>query len=406
MRAPPYTIRIGGRRIERPISLSLRFALRELADSFEVSVADRFQVFEGERVEVAIAGRTVLVGHVMTSRLHKAPGSRDFTISGFSSAQALVKSSAVLPQRTYSDLSLRKLVNLVAEPFGLDVTVAESALEIVEEPIRLVKIKPSETAYGLLKRVAKKQGCILVSGSAAGRDGASGEVISISRVSTARAAVELRSPSPRVMSLDWEIDVRDMHSHYFVTRRGGGVLADDGTLEGKEGVARDERLPYSPTVLQAESGAKSEAELNRQAEWEMRRRAAEGHRITLTVQGWSPSNGAELWFPNTIYRVVDDDEGLDEDLLVASSEIVLDGQGAIARLEMMPADAYEIFDELTIKQERDRRKARRRPKEEPAAVQRYAIRMVTAERPPPKERRYKVPYIRDEIVIPPKDPNA
>jgi prophage tail gpP-like protein len=156
-----------------------------------------------------------------------------------------------------------------------------------------------------------------------------------------------------VLSIDFEDDVRSVNSQYLVNRRGRGTRDPDGTLKGLDGVASDERVPYSPTIIQAEAGGRSQAALDRQAEWEMRRRAAEGQRVSINVDGWSPrvspTPPAPLWWPNTLYRVVDADEGFDETLLLASAELGESvGSGAVARLEFMPPDAYAILEQRKI----------------------------------------------------------
>ncbi len=350
---PNYGIRIGDYDLQEINSINLRLSMRELADSFSATISDRVKIFAGDPVQVSIDGRPVIVGEVMNVRLEKQVGTRSLSISGFSAAQRLVKSSVVvgdgLQKRTVKDKSLREIVEAVVEPFGIVVDVSEAAASIANEVIDKVRVGDGQTAHAFLGKVCKRQGCILVSGAASvalDRDAKSS--VRITRVAVRKSPVNIVFPNARVLSFGYEDDVRAIHSQYLVTRRGGGTRDSDGTLKGLDGVAEDLRVLYSPIIIKAEAGGRSQAALDRQAEWEMRRRAAEGQRISVTYDGWSPrvstTPPSPLWWPNTLFRVVDAEEGFDETMLLASVDLGESvGTGAVARLEFMPPDAYAIL---------------------------------------------------------------
>lgn len=355
---PNYGIRVGNYDLREINSLSLRLSMRELADSFTAQISDRVTLRAGLPVQVSIDGRPVIVGEIQNVRLAKSAGTRDLTISGFSAAQRLVKSSVVpgdgLPKRTVKGLSLREIVEAVVKPFGIVVDVSESALEIANEPIDKVRVGNGQTCHAFLNKICKRQGCILVSGAASvGPDRDAKSSVRITRVAVRKSPINIVHPSARVLSIDYEDDARAIHSQYLVNRRGRGTRAADGTLEGLDGVAEDLRVPYSPVIIQAEAGGRDQAALDRQAEWEMRRRAAEGQRVSVTYDGWSPRPSptppSPLWWPNTLFRVVDAEDGLDETMLLASVELGESvGSGALARLELMPPDAYAILEQRKI----------------------------------------------------------
>ena len=331
--------------------------MRELADQVQVSIADKFLLSDleiGVPVGVAIEGRIVFIGEVMTPRLGKSAGDRNISITAFSSAQRLVKSDVIvgdgIQSRTIKGQSLRQITEDVTRPFGLVVDVSEAALDIVDEPITKVRLKKGEKAHAFLTRVAKRQGCILVSGAASiTADRKAKSSVRITKAGVRMSPIPIISPSPRVTDISWELDARAVASEYIVTRRGNGTRASDGSIEGLDGRAVDDRVLYSPLLIQTTTGGNSEAALQRRAEWEMRKRAAEGERVTLTIDGWSPNFSQALWWPNTFYRVVDSKEGFDEMLLLTSATLTLDGSGTRASLEFLPPDAYSVLDERTIK---------------------------------------------------------
>jgi prophage tail gpP-like protein len=348
---PNYGIRVGNYDLREINSLSLRLSMREIADSFTAQISDRVTLRAGLPVQVSIDGRPVIVGELQNVRLAKSAGTRDLSISGFSSAQRLVKSSVVpgdgLPRRTVKGLSLREIVEAVVEPFGIVVDVSEAALSIANEPIDKVRVGNGQTCHAFLNKVCKRQGCILVSGAASvGPDRNAKASVRITRVAVRKSPINIVYPSARVLSIDYEDDVRAIHSQYLVTPRGR-------PWTGLDGLAEDERVSYSPVIIQAEAGGRGQAAMDRQAEWEMRRRAAEGQRVSVTYDGWSPRPSttppSPLWWPNTLFRVVDAEDGFDETMLLASVELGESvGSGAVARLELMPPDAYAILEQRKI----------------------------------------------------------
>ncbi len=350
-RVPRYQLRVGDYTVQELGSLSLRFSMREIADSFSATINDKVRLESGARAVVSVEGVTRLVGELQVDRLMKQPGVRDLTVRGYSAAQRLVKSDAVVEKRTFKGKSLRAIVEEIVAPFDLVVDVSESAVEIAEEVVDRARVGPGQTAWAFISGVAKRQGCIIVSGAASVTDDREAKSsVRITRVAVRRSPITIVYPSPRVLSIEYENDVRDVHSEIFVNRKGRGQRdPDDGTLKGLDGRAVDERVLYSPKIIQAEAGGRDQASLNRQAEWEMRKRAAEGQRVTVNYDGWSPNNGPALWWPNTVFRVVDTEEGFDEYLVLVSSELGENtGDGAVARLEFLPPDAYAILEQRKI----------------------------------------------------------
>jgi prophage tail gpP-like protein len=342
---PKYTVKIGEVELTRIGSLSLRLGMTELADSFSVSCADRLPLGqEGQRVEITVEGRIVLVGEVMTEDLDKAPNKREISFTGYSAAQRLVKSSYI-GKRRLKELSLKQIVERVVEDFDLVVDVDSTAQEIANQPIPKVSADNGTTAFAFIAEVAKRQGCILVSGAASVSDTEPAKsAVRITRAAVKRAPFVLVYPHPRVQNIHYSNDIRDVYSDYIVNRRGGGTLSSDGSLNALEGLAFDD-LPYSPIIIQAEQGGNTQEELDRQAEWEMRKRSAEGKRVSMTYDGWSPNNSQALWWPNLVWQLVDTDEGVNGLFVLASVELSEGPGGATAILELLPPDAYAVLHE-------------------------------------------------------------
>ncbi len=354
-----------GNRIERISRLHMRFGFAELADQVEFVPAGRSPARKGQSLTVLVDGRPVLVGTVTGRRVGLRPGDRSETISGFSTAQSLVKSSVVQPRRTWKEISLRRLTEVIVSPFNIGVDVDPSASDIADEPFERVRCQAGEKVLEFLTRISKRAGCLITSGAAATDPGeAPRATVMITRIGS-RTSPAITYPHPRILELDLEEDLRDRHSHYYVNARGGGIFdRKTGTLVGKDGKAEDPFVPYSPLIVQAETGtkrptkkqkaARTQSQLDLQAEGEMRRRAAESVRRSITISGWSPAAGGvgELWAVNSLMRLNVAEEGIEnEEMLITAVEFDVDvgREAAVARLELTMPDAFSIFQEQKLR---------------------------------------------------------
>lgn len=368
---PRVKVVVGGRTLAAVQQLHLVFGIVELADQAEIVFADRIVVRPGEAVEVFVDDRPVLVGNVLANRRRHTATDRTRTISAYSLGQAMTRSSVVLGRKAWADITVRELARQVAEPFGLGVEVDPSAA-LADEPLDRIRLQDGETAFDFLRRACKRIGCIVTSGAAIVEAGGRPRPnLLLTQVAPRRCDTDLVFPNSRILELDVEDDIADRHSIYYVNRRGGGRLdPDTGDLVGVDGVAEDLDVPYSPLIKKAEAGGHKkkkgrgrrkagipggQAELERQAEAEMRRRAAESHRVSMVIDGWSPAETGTgyLWTVNTLVRVVADlvEGSLDEELLISSVELNIDigNHATAAKLQLIGPDAYSVFERPQLK---------------------------------------------------------
>lgn len=358
MTPPTLTVQLGGKNLQRVQSFSLRLAVTELADQVQVEVADNIALVDqriGDSMAVAIAGRIVLVGEVLNYHDHGDANSSTLSITGFSSAQRLTKSSIKIgdgesvTSRVFRNLSARQIIERVVKPFDLVVDVGETGNEIADVPIDKVKVKKNEGAWDFVQRVAKRQGCILVSGAASVTpDRKAKASIRITRNAARSSPIAIVRPHPRIQSWDYELDGRAIQSEIIVARK-SKKRKSGGGLTHLGAPAFDSSARYSPLIIDAEAGARTEGELLRQAEYEVRKRRAEAIRVTIEIDGWSPNNSQALWWPNTLYPLEDRVRGFADTMLLTSVTLSRDLGGADkAMLEFVPPDAYAVLDDFTV----------------------------------------------------------
>lgn len=358
MTLPSLVVQVGGKNLQRVQKFSLRLAVTELADQVQVDVADSIALADqriGDSMAVAIAGRIVLVGEVLNYRDHGDANSSTLSITGFSSAQRLTKSSIKIgdgesvTSKVFRKLSARQIIERVVKPFDIVVDVGETSNEIADVPIDKIKIKKNEGAWEFIQRVAKRQGCILVSGAASVTpDRKAKASIRITRNAVRSSPIAITRPHPRVMSWSYELDGRAIQSEIIVGRK-SSKRKSGGGLTSLGAPAYDSSARYSPLIIDAEAGARTEGELLRQAEFEVRKRRAEAIRVTIELDGWSPNNSQALWWPNTMYQLEDNVRGFADTMLLVSVTLSrgLDGADK-AMLEFVPPDAYAVLDDFTV----------------------------------------------------------
>jgi prophage tail gpP-like protein len=358
MSLPSLVVQLAGNNLQRVQSFSIRCSVSELADQVQVEVADDIALADqriGASLAVAIAGGIVLVGEAQGFRDHGDASSSTVSFNGFSSAQRLTKSSIKIgdgesvTSRVFRGLSARQIIERVVRPFDLVVDVGETGNEIADVPIDKVKIKKNEGAWEFVQRVAKRQGLILVSGAASVTpDRKAKASIRLTRNAVRSSPIPITRPHPRVISWDYETDGRAIHSEIIVARKSkkrksGGGLTQLGAP------AFDSSARYSPLIIDAEAGARTEGELLRQAEFEVRKRRAEAIRVSIEVDGWSPNNSQALWWPNTLFQLDDRVKGFADTMLLTAVTLSRDIGGADrAMLEFVPPDAYAVLEDFTV----------------------------------------------------------
>ena len=358
MTLPTLVVQLGGKNLQRVQSFSLRLAVSELADQVQVEVADDIALADlkiGDSMAVAIGGRVVLVGEVMNYRSHGDANADTLSITAFSAAQRLTKSSILIgagesvTSRVFTDLSARQILERVVSPFDLVVDVGPTAIDIADVPIDTVKVKKNEGAWEFVQRVARRQGCILVSGAASiTADRKAKASIQLTRNAASTSPTPIVRPHARVQSWDYELDGRAIQSEIIVATK-GKKRGKTGGLTQFGAPAYDPSARYSPLIIDAEAGARTEGELLRQAEFEVRKRRAEAIRVSVELDGWSPNNTSEIWWPNTLYPLDDRVKGFSDTMLLTSVTLSRDLGGADrAVLEFVPPDAYAVLEDFTI----------------------------------------------------------
>jgi prophage tail gpP-like protein len=105
------------------------------------------------------------------------------------------------------------------------------------------------------------------------------------------------------------------------------------------GVALDKAVTrYRPLTVLAEEQI-DQVSAQERAQWERNVRYGRSRRISYTVKGWYHSGG--LWQPGFMVPVRDPYLGINDDRLISGVTLILDENGFISKLDLLPRQAFE-----------------------------------------------------------------
>ncbi|WP_460418789.1 phage baseplate assembly protein [Pseudomonas sp. microsymbiont 2] len=286
-------------------------------------------VRQGDRCEVRIGADLVLTGWVFGTPIQYDAHSVERSVAGRSLTADLVDCSAVNKPGQWRGQSVQKVVQALAEPYGVRV------LSEVPETTKLAdhQIEPGETAFESIDR-------LLTLSRLLSTDDARGRVVIIKPGSAGRAVDRLEL-GQNLLTGSAELDFSGVFSEYRVTGQRSGTDTDYGekASEVKAGVT-DPRASRHRVLLIHESGQMTPELAQARANWERGSRMGKALTLRYQIQDWRQSNGA-LWVPNMIVRVVDPLIGIDRDMLISEIEYVLEDDGTLANIVVGPPDGFD-----------------------------------------------------------------
>ena len=286
-------------------------------------------VRQGDHCEVRIGADLVLTGWVFGTPISYDAHSVERSVSGRSLTADLVDCSAVNKPGQWRGQSVQKIVQALAEPYGVRV------LSEVGETTKLAdhQIEPGETAFESIDR-------LLTLSRLLSTDDARGRVVIIKPGSAGRAVDRLEL-GQNIKTGSAELDFSGVFSEYRVTGQRSGTDTDYGEKASEvKAAVTDPRASRRRVLLIHESGQMTPELAQARANWERGSRMGKALTLRYQIQGWRQSTGA-LWVPNMIVRVVDPLIGIDRDMLISEIEYVLDDTGTVANIVVGPPDGFD-----------------------------------------------------------------
>jgi prophage tail gpP-like protein len=324
---------VGGRKLVGWEAVEVALSLEAASGTFQVKASGAVPspLRVGEEVEVRVGGELLVRGHVDELEARGDARSRSLSASGRDRSADLVDCSDLSEPGEWLDVDLQRLVELLAEPFGVEV---RSLLEEEVEPFSRFARQPGETAWSAVERACRLRG-VLVHASGDG-----GLVLERPGKNLADVAI---IEGRNVLAWSVRESGRQRFQRYVVRSQVQG--ADDFYGEQAalvEATAEDPGVErFRPLLVLAEGALAFEGAQDR-ARWEASVRAARAAVVTVTVRGWRQKPGGRLWRLNELSHVVLSGAALDQTLLVSELRLTRDReQGSLSELSLIRADAFD-----------------------------------------------------------------
>lgn len=316
--------------------VSITRSLNAVSGSFSLSLTDRWSgqaepwiVAPDDECEVKVNGEPVISGYVFTVSNSIDKANRSISVGGRDKAADLVDCSIDLKTTQLEKISLKRLASLLADPFGVKVTIDVST----GAPFSPFAFNQGETCFEALERACKMKGFLLTS------DGAGG--ILITRPGQTRSKTILEQ-GQNILQASSSFDHAERFSTYKVKGQSSKFNEESDPIFAFQiqGTAKDQNVKrFRPMLIVADNLVTNELARTR-AQWESTNRAAKAGKFKVQVQGWKQGDGS-LWRPNQLIRVRSSWLGLDDDLLAVTVQMSLsDRAGTTTEINLERKDAY------------------------------------------------------------------
>jgi prophage tail gpP-like protein len=382
-----FELRVAGETYSGWKQMQVTRGLEQATSTFELAVSERWPLLEeatawqikpGDSCEIFLDGDLVLTGYVEKYAPAYSGTSHDISCTGRSKTCDFVDASVMGTDGQYKGLTPGQLARELAQPFGLDVVV-----QFDGEPIPDAQIQQGETCFAMVERLSRlqeilitddPQGRLVLTRAGAGHCStvleqgrnilsASAEHNDSQRFSDYIVKGQLpgdrtysdfgetgADPPPPFTLADW----RGLKpgARFAIERAAGKKKTEPKALTQIIASAHDADIRrYRPKLIVAEKQADTK-EAQQRADWEMRRRIANGKKATITVNGWRQEDG-RLWLQNENVYVLSRWLDLYEPLLISVVKYTYGDGGELVELELTLPDAFLPEGKRKTKVEKD-----------------------------------------------------
>ena len=340
-------IAIAGLRLSNWVTVRIHRAAQAIPNAFECGFTGTPStpypyVAEGSPCQVFAGGDLVVTGYVdQVVQACDAEGHR-FTLAGRGKCSDLVDCSAEWPTSMIQQTDVGDVATKLCQPYGIDVSIRADILSsqasdaASAEALKLpaMGVTLIETPATLLTEMARYYGVLMYESEA-------GELV-LERVGDTIATGSLVAG----VNLEaWSLSrsMAERFSQVVVEAMSVAVLADAGADLSFLASATDPNV-MRHRVHRAVSSAPAQGPsfAQREADWEVAKRAGVSATVSATVTGWRDAAGA-LWTPNTRVSLTIAPAGIvSEGWVISEATLIRDAKGTRTELILMPPDAFSV----------------------------------------------------------------
>ncbi len=319
------TVTIGGKLFvgwsELTVTAGAEKAVRDARMTIPISAIGSFAI--GDEAVISAGGEAIVTGFIRDRdrQIDGDAGSATLTIV---SRTADATESSIEHDTGHID---EATLDSIAKEFGKNFTIIDKRKSKGKPASH--QIVPAETLHKTLERVARRQGVLIYD------DGDGAIVLADKPEGTHSGAI---AEGVNIQSASVSETESGRYSKTVV--RGQSSKGHGAGALRLEGVASDASVRKGRTRILLYEGDATSADLKKRAEWQSRRDAGKGLRMSATVPGWRDAGG-KLWSPNWLVQATS--ERLDIDQMMAISAVEFsqdDSAGTVAKLSLVDPRAF------------------------------------------------------------------
>lgn len=326
-------------------SFSIRRSLDSFCGSFSmqlvnieqpgiVSPTDKLSI--NSRCEIFIGNDQFMNAYIFQRSRSSDAKSTDLSISGRDITADMIDSSAVIASNSWSNASLKRIVEDVAKPFGVyvDSRIGNGTT------FKSFAIQQGESSYECIDRATKQNGNLAVTNRF-------GDIVlmTVDPKSEVTTMVDLVY-GENIKSISEDLDYSERFETYYVKGQdsGNGNEWTKSQLQ-KVGVANDKAITrHRPLIIVSDSKASAKLVKDR-ASWEAQIRAGRSTTYTVTVQGFrqNPRLGASnnpFWEIGDLVNLIHSGWGINKKFVVAEIDYSYDTSGTLTTMKLRDPKTY------------------------------------------------------------------
>lgn len=291
--------------------------------SYRTFLAGMKRISVGDEAVISAGGEPIITGFVRDRDREIDADSGSATITIVSKTADATESSIEHDTGHIDDATLDK----IAKEFGKDYTIIDKRKSKGKSAPH--QIVPAETLHKTLERVARRQGVLIY-------DDGDGAIVLADKPEGTHAGGIVEGINIQSAS----VNETEAGRYAKTVVRGQSSKGHGPGALRIEGIARDSSVRKRRTRILIHEGDATSADLKKRAEWQARRAAGKGLRMTVTVPGWRDAKG-KVWSPNWLVQATSDRLDIDQMMAVSSVDFMQnDSEGTIARLSLVDPRAF------------------------------------------------------------------
>ena len=315
-------------------NLTISKSLDQLSNAFSFQLPQSFQqrgsefkLGPGVKVSVFVNNERVMTGRIDKTSISLSSDQKQVTVSGRSLNADLVDCT-VEGAKEYRNIDFKTFVSQLISPFGI-----QAFYSVEPKLIDKIGVKPGDTVFEVLDKVARLQGFFWISTRAGN--------IRLTRAGRGRATTRIIED---VNFLSGSVELDDSQRFQTYTVLGQTVGTDNypgvNAAKGK-GTASDSQIKrYRPLTMIAEGNVDNDIAQTR-AQWEATTRIARAIKVNIVVQGWQQQDNS-LWGLNQLINISSPTLGIEGDFLSTSiAQTRTNDSGTLTTIGMTRQDAYD-----------------------------------------------------------------